>query len=315
VLPLESVPNVSEGRDPEAVASIGEAFASRARLLDVHSDPDHHRTVYTLIGTDGDAELVDALLAGIARAAELIDLRRHDGVHPRVGAADVVPLVPLRPGDMGRALEAAMTLARRVGVELELPVFLYGASAGDRRPAFFRQGGTDALQARLDGGELAPDFGPARLDDAGGAVLVGARSPLIAFNVDLATDDVDVARVVAAAVRESAGGFAGVQALGLRLARGGRVQVSMNLLDVERTSLHEVVARLAAEAAARGVDVAGAELVGLLPAAAVVSAAAPALRLPALDPSRIVELRVLEYAAQEGVPLSAPHEASDVRLE
>lgn len=286
------MPNVSEGRDPAAIATIGEAFATGARLLDTHSDPDHHRTVFTLAGIDGDEALVESLVAGIARSREVVDLRRHEGVHPRVGAADVVPLVPIRPDGMQRACGAARALGARVGEELGIPVFLYGEVGEGRRPAFFRRGGPDALQARVDAGELAPDFGPSRLDPAAGAVLVGARAPLVAFNVDLATDDVEVARAIAASVRESGGGFAGVQALGLALA--GRSQVSMNILDTSRTALHEVVGRVAEEARLRGVDVLGGELVGLMPASVAIDAAAGRLALADLDASRILELRLLD---------------------
>lgn len=288
--PLESVPNVSEGRDAAAIAAIGQAFSQRARLLDVHSDSDHHRSVFTLAGIDGDDALVESLVAGIARARDLVDLRRHEGVHPRVGAADVVPVVPLRSEDMGRARAAALALGARVGEELGLPVFLYGEVGGGRRPAFFRRGGPEALQARVDAGKLAPDFGPSRLDPPTGAVLVGARAPLVAFNVDLATDDVEVARAIAAVVRESGGGFAGVQALGLAVA--GRAQVSMNLLDTTQTALHTVVERVTEEARRRGVEVLRGELVGLMPASVAIAAAAGSLALPDLDESRILELRL-----------------------
>ena len=209
-----------------------------------------------------------------------------------MGAADVVPLVPIRPEDMGRARAAALALGKRVGEELGLPVFLYGEVGDGRRPAFFRRGGLDALQARVDAGELAPDFGPSLLDPAAGAVLVGARAPLVAFNIDLATDDVDVARTIAAIVRESGGGFPGVQALGLRLA--GRTQVSMNLVDTTRTALHDVVERVTAEARKRGVEVLRGELVGLMPASVAVGAAAGLLALPRLDASQILELRLLD---------------------
>jgi glutamate formiminotransferase len=294
VLPLEAVPNVSEGRDAAAIASLADAFSLRARLLDVHSDEDHHRSVFTIVGED-DA-LVESLLAGVRRARELIDLSGHDGVHPRVGAADVVPLVPVVPEDMERAKRAALTLAKRVGEELELPVFLYGAVGGGRRPTFFRVGGPEALQRRVDEGELRPDFGPSRLHATAGAVLVGARPPLVAFNVELATDDLEVARGVAAVVREAGGGFPGVRALALRLPRSGRVQVSMNVEDWRAAPLHEVVARVEAEARARGVEVVGGELVGLLPAGAALGAAAPALRLDELGPARVLELRLLEAA-------------------
>ena len=295
MLPLEAVPNVSEGRDAAAIASLADAFSQSARLLDVHSDEDHHRTVFTLVGED-DA-LVESLLAGVRRARDLIDLSRHDGVHPRVGAADVVPLVPVVPEDMERAKRAALALAERVGEELELPVFLYGAVGGGRRPAFFRIGGPEALQQRVEDGELRPDFGPSGLHARAGAVLVGARPPLVAFNVELATADVEVARAVAAVVREAAGGgFPGVRALGLRLPRSGRVQVSMNVEDWRAAPLHEVVARIEAEARARGVEVVRGELVGLLPAGAALGAAAPALKLDELGPARVLELRLLEAA-------------------
>jgi glutamate formiminotransferase len=288
VLPLESVPNVSEGRDAKAIASIGQAFATGARLLDVHSDPDHHRSVYTLVGTDN--ELVDGLLAGIRCACEHIDLRNHDGIHPRVGAADVVPLVPLRDDDMERAKAAALDLGRRVGEELGLPVFLYGEIGEGRRPAFFRRGGPEELQRRVSDGELAPAFGPSRLDPAAGAVLVGARPLLVAFNVDLATDDLELARSVAAAVRSSSGGLVGVQAIGLRLPRSGRVQVSLNVIDVGRARLADVVARVRSEALARGAGIAGGELVGLLPESA--RAAAEELGLAALTDDHILERRL-----------------------
>ncbi len=287
---MESVPNVSEGRDAAAIAAIGQAFSQRARLLDVHSDSDHHRSVFTLAGIDGDDALIESLVAGIARARDLVDLRRHEGVHPRVGAADVVPVVPLRSEDMGRARAAALALGARVGEELGLPVFLYGEVGGGRRPAFFRRGGPEALQARVDAGKLAPDFGPSRLDPPTGAVLVGARAPLVAFNVDLATDDVEVARAIAAVVRESGGGFVGVQALGLAVA--GRAQVSMNLLDTTQTALHTVVERVTEEARRRGVEVLRGELVGLMPASVAIAAAAGSLALPDLDESRILELRL-----------------------
>jgi glutamate formiminotransferase len=187
-----------------------------------------------------------------------------------------------------------LALGERVGSEVGLPVFLYGAVGGGRRPAFFRVGGPEALQARIDSGELEPEFGPSRLDTRAGAVLVGARPPLVAFNVELGTVDVEVARAVAAVVREAGGGFPGVRALGLELPRSGRVQVSMNVEDWRAAPLHEVVARVEAEAQARGVEVAGGELVGLLPAGAALAAAAPALRLEELGPARVLELRLLE---------------------
>ncbi|HEY2311663.1 MAG TPA: glutamate formimidoyltransferase [Gaiellaceae bacterium] len=290
MLPLEAVPNFSEGRDRSTIEAIGEALSAHARLLDVHSDEDHNRSVYTLVGSEG--ELVAALLSGIACARERIDLRRHEGAHPCIGAADVVPLVPIREADADRARSAALELARRVGEELALPVLLYADLASGRGPAFFRRGGPTELQRRVDAGELVPDFGPARLDERAGAVLVGARSPLIAFNIDLASDDLDAARDVARAVRERDGGFPGVRALGLRLPRAGHVQVSLNIEDWRASPLHEVVAAVQREASARGLRVTGSELVGLLPAGAVV-AAADSLLVAGLDPAHVLELRLL----------------------
>jgi glutamate formiminotransferase len=290
--PLESVPNFSEGRDPATIDALAAALQSGgARLLDVHSDADHHRSVFTLVGTEG--QLVESLVAGIACAAERIDLRRHEGAHPRIGAADVVPLVPLAKEDEGRAREAALELGRRVGEELELPVFIYGQLGEGRGPAFFRRGGPDELQRRVDAGEVEPAFGPSRLSERAGGVLVGMRRPLIAFNVNL-RGSVEAALEVAAVVRETGGGFPGVRALGLDLPSAGLVQVSMNVEDWEAAALHEIVARIEQEAANRGAQVAGSELVGLMPAGAAAAAAGAALRIDGFDPSRVLELRLLD---------------------
>jgi glutamate formiminotransferase len=292
-LPLESVPNVSEGRDPGALAALREAFSGPARLLDVHTDWDHHRSVFTLVGSG--EELVDTLLVGIRAAADRIDLTRHEGAHPRIGAADVVPLVPLEPDAEPRAREAALALADRVGNELELPVFFYGRLTEDgREPAFFRRGGPPELQRRIDAGELRPDRGPDRLHPTAGGVLIGVRRPLVAFNVNLRSDDVGAAREIARLVRERDGGFPGVRALGLDLPRAGFVQVSMNVTDWQAAALHEIVARISREADARGVEVAGSELVGLMPAGPAVAAAGEMLRIDGFDPSHVLELRLLE---------------------
>ena len=290
-LPLESVPNFSEGRDRETIDALAAALTGPAELLDVHSDPDHNRSVFTLVG-DEDA-LVAGLVAGVACARERIDLRRHEGAHPRIGAADVVPVVAVDPADAERARACALHLAERIGADLQLPVFLYGQSAPGRGPAFFRRGGPEELQRRIDAGELAPDFGPTRLDERAGGVIVGARRPLIAFNVNLATDDVAAAREIAAVVRERGGGFPGVRALGLALPRAGHAQVSMNVEDYEAAALHEIVARVEAEARERGVAVSGAELVGLMPAGAAVAAAGNTLRIEGFSAERVLELRLL----------------------
>ena len=291
-LPLESVPNFSEGRDRATIDALASALSGSAELLDVHSDPDHNRSVFTLVG-DEDA-LVAALVAGVACARERIDLREHEGAHPRIGAADVVPIVAVDPADAERARGCALVVAGRIGAELQLPVFLYGETGDGRGPSFFRHGD---LQARIDAGEVAPDFGPSQLDDRAGGVIVGARRPLIAFNVNLAGDDVEAARAIAAAVRERGGGFPGVRALGLFLPRAGHAQVSMNVEDYEAASLHEILARIDQEAHARGVEVSGAELVGLMPAGAAVAAAGSMLRIDGFTPEHVLELRLLRRVA------------------
>jgi glutamate formiminotransferase len=287
---LEAVPNFSEGRDDAVVDALREALSAPARLLDVHVDADHHRSVFTLVGEPD--ELVETLLAGIACARERIDLRRHEGAHPRIGAADVVPIVPLDPVDMEVAKATAGALARRVGEELGLPVFLYAELSPGRGPAYYRRGGPDELQRRIDAGELAPDFGPPRLDERAGGVIIGARRPLIAFNVNL-RGSLEVARAVAAVVSETGGGFPGVRALGLDLPRAGVVQVSMNVEDWEAAALHEIVARIESEAAVRGAQVIGSELVGLMPAGAAAAAAGAMLRIEGFDASSVLELRLL----------------------
>jgi glutamate formiminotransferase len=292
-LPLESVPNFSAARDAATVADLREALSRPARLLDIHVDADHNRSVFTLVG-DG-TDLIETLVAGIRVALERVDLGSHEGVHPRVGAADVVPIVPIRSEAEPRARETALSLAERLAQELELPIFLYGALTADcRTPAFFRRGGPAELQRRIDGGELAPDFGPSRLHPTAGATLVGVRAPLVAFNVNLHSHDVSVAKEIAALIRERDGGLPGVRALGLALPRAGLVQVSMNLEDWTRTAPHQVVERIRSEAAARGVDVEGSELVGLMPAGAAVKAAGEQLLLSGFDESRVLELRLLD---------------------
>jgi glutamate formiminotransferase / 5-formyltetrahydrofolate cyclo-ligase len=284
--PLEAVPNFSEGRDQAVVDAIAEALGARAALLDVHGDADHNRSVFTLAG--GERELVDALLAGVAAASERIDLRRHEGVHPCAGVADVLPIVAVRPEDAERARACALELARRIGAELELPVFVYGELARGRRLPELRRGGPAELARRMESGELKPDFGPATLDLRSGAVLVGARSPLIAFNVNL-RGGLEVAREIAGVVREDGGGFAGLRALGLQLSEAGLVQVSMNIEDWQKSGLAEIVRRIELEAKRHGVEIAGTELVGLIPLGAAAEAEQAGL---SFAPAQILELRL-----------------------
>jgi glutamate formiminotransferase / 5-formyltetrahydrofolate cyclo-ligase len=261
---LLSVPNVSEGGDPRAIDAIGAAFAP-ARLLDVHSDADHGRSVYTLAAPQG--ELARALLHGAREAVARIDLPGHAGIHPHVGAIDVVPVVYLDEGRRGAACAEALTAGALIGAELGLPVFLYGQLAtaeGRRERAALRAGGPAALAERMATGELHPDYGPRRLHPSGGAVLVTARPPLVAFNLDLDSDDLDLARRIAARLRESGdGGLDGVRALGLFLPTRGRVQVSFNVHNHRSVPLRVLV-----EEVRRDAPVAEAELVGLAPEAA-----------------------------------------------
>ena len=259
---LLAVPNVSEGRDPALVEALAAAFAP-ARLLDVHRDADHNRSVFTLAGEQG--QVAQALAAGARAAAEAIDITRHDGLHPHVGALDVAPVVYLEDGDRGAAVAEALTAATLIG-RLGIPVFLYGELATEpirRERAELRRGGPALLTQRIGAGELVPDYGPAEIHPTAGATLVTARPPLIAFNVELASDDVELARRIAAELRESGGGLPGVRALGLLLAATGRAQVSMNIHDFHVAPLPEIVEMIAARA-----PIAEAELVGLAPAAA-----------------------------------------------
>jgi glutamate formiminotransferase/glutamate formiminotransferase/formiminotetrahydrofolate cyclodeaminase len=261
--PLLAVPNVSEGRDRAVLEAIERGFAP-ARFLDLHSDPDHNRAVFTLAGHQG--ELAQALVGGVRAALERIDLSRHGGLHPHVGALDVLPVVYLDDGQRGAACAEALTAAALIGAELELPVFLYGELA--TRPehaerAFLRRGGPAELARRLQEGELVPDHGPARAHPTGGAVLVAARPPLVAFNVDLESEDLELAQAIAAELRESGGGLPGVRALGLYLPQRRRAQVSTNVHDHRAVPLREIVERVRERA-----PIAEAELVGLAPRAA-----------------------------------------------
>ena len=258
---LLAVPNVSEGRDRATIDAVASAFSSAgARLLDVHSDPDHHRSVFTLAGEPG--RLAHAVLAGIRAAIASVDLSAHDGIHPRVGAVDVAPIVYLDRADRGAACAEALVLADLLGAELALPVFLYGELAQGRTRAELRRGGPAALANRVASGELRPDFGPPTVDPEQGAVLVAARPPLVAFNVELAPPaTLEVARAIAARIRESgAEGLTGVRAIGLWLETAGVAQISTNIEDFRATPPAAVVAAIA-----RHARPSAAELVGLAP--------------------------------------------------
>jgi glutamate formiminotransferase / 5-formyltetrahydrofolate cyclo-ligase len=258
---LLAIPNVSEGRDEAAIEAIGRAFGPG--LLDVHRDPDHHRSVFTLTGPP--QELSRQVLAGAREAVARVDVSAHRGLHPRVGALDVAPIVHLDPRDRGAACAEALVLGDLLAEELELPVFLYGALSGDRTRAQLRRGGPTGLAARIEQREIAPDFGPPRLHPTAGAVLVAARAPLVAFNLELAAPAaVEDAQRIAARIREGGEeGLEGVRAIGLWLQRAGVAQVSTNVED-------HLAAPLAAllGAVSRHARVTATELVGLAPRAA-----------------------------------------------
>jgi glutamate formiminotransferase len=295
VLPLECVPNLSEGRRPEVVARLVAAAAAPpgARLLDVSSDPDHDRSVLTLAGDP--EELHRSLLALYETALVEIDLSRHQGAHPRVGVVDVVPFAPLGDTPMAAAVAAAERLAGAVAERFGLPVYLYERAArraGRSSLAAIRSGGLEKLAARIADPAWAPDFGPARVHPTAGATVIGARFFLIAFNAVLASADLAAARVIARRVREANGGLPAVRALGIALASRGLAQVSMNLLDYRRTSPLQALRRVEVEAAALGVRVLETEIVGLVPSAAVRGVGAEDLKLT--GPLPILEDRLRE---------------------
>ncbi len=257
---LLAVPNVSEGRDEARITKIAEAFGPG--LLDVHRDPDHHRSVFTVAGAPG--ALAATVDHGVRLALQSLDISRHQGIHPRIGAIDVAPIVFLNDSDRGAACAEALVLADLLGQQ-EIPVFLYGLLAGGRSRAELRRGGPEALAARTDQGELAPDFGPRHLHETAGAVLVAARPPLIAFNLELAPPaTAETARRIAAAIREGGPeGLPGVRAIGLWLEHREVAQVSVNVEDHRAVPLISVLQAVTHDAA-----VSGTELVGLAPSAA-----------------------------------------------
>jgi glutamate formiminotransferase / 5-formyltetrahydrofolate cyclo-ligase len=269
---LEAVPNVSEGEDEQSLAALARAFGGRGcELLDLHSDADYGRSVFTIVGAP--ESLADALVAGAREAVRRLDIHRHRGVHPCIGVLDVVPIVYLRDEDRADAHDEALALANRLAAEVELPVFLYGelgATPERQERAYFREGGVRALDQRLSRGELEPDFGPAHIHPTAGAALVGARPPLVAFNLELSTKDIEAARAIAARVREGGeSGLAGVRAIGVHIERQGQVQLSVNIHDPFAVPLRVFVDAVRSEAASDGVEVIAGELVGLAPAAAV----------------------------------------------
>jgi len=295
---IETVPNLSEGRRSAVIDEVAAAFSSGpgVLLIDRSSDPDHNRTVLTLVGPP--AGLLDGAVAGALSCARLIDLNRHDGVHPRMGALDVLPFVPLRPDGMAACVALARRAARRIAEEAGVPTYLYGAAAllpgREALPAVRGGGFAELRRTAAADPARAPDVGvggPA-VHPTAGATAVGTRPFLIAYNVDLDSDDLGLARRIAAGVRERDGGLPAVRALGLRLPSRGRVQVSMNLTDWRVTPPAVAFGAVERLAAAAGVEVAASEIVGLLPRAAAAGIDPAALRLTGSLPDHVVEERL-----------------------
>lgn len=293
---IECVPNISEGVRQDLVQQIAAAAAATGCLvLDVHMDPDHHRSVVTFVG---EPDVVEAGAIELIRSSiALLDLRDHQGVHPRIGIVDVVPFIALRDASM----EDCIALARRVGEAVAerfaLPVFLYGRAATRERRrglAALRRGQITGLAERLRLPEWTPDFGPHRLHETAGAVAIGAREFLVAFNIVLDTSDVSAARDIARRVRGSNGGLPGVQALGLMLASRGLAQVSMNLVDVRTTGLQEAFDAVSQQAKALGIGILESEIVGLVPRSAIGESTSASIALPGDLNQSILEHRIAE---------------------
>lgn len=288
---VESVPNFSEGRRPQVIEAIVAAYGSvdGARVIDHSADADHNRSVVTLVGTP--EAVSEALFRGIAKAAELIDMNEQSGEHPRIGATDVVPFIPIREISMEACVDLARALAQRVSAELGIPTYLYykAATRPDREVlAHIRKGQYEGLKAELAAGnpDRLPDFGPHQLGRAG-ATVIGARPPLIAYNIYLTTDDVEVAKAIAKTIRHSSGGMRYLQAMGVLVE--GRAQVSMNFLDYTKTPLGLVTELVRRQAERYGVGIRNAELIGLIPQQALIDAAQWYLQLDNLQPQSVLE--------------------------
>lgn len=293
---IECVPNFSEGRRPEVLEEICRAISQidGVTLLDQSRDPTHNRSVVTFAGSA--QQVVRAATAAVGRALELIDMERHVGAHPRIGAVDVIPFVPLGTTRIEECVDLARRFGEQIAQRFELPVYLYGEAAlrpERRRLADVRRGEYETLREELGiNPDRDPDFGPSHLHPRGGAVAVGARKPLIAFNVNLATDDLALAKKIAHAIRESSGGLPAVQAMAVLLDEPRLAQVSMNLVDWQRTGIVAVVREIRRMAREAGTDIDHCELIGLAPTGALLEVAADALQLRDFTPDQALELRL-----------------------
>ncbi len=292
--------NFSDGQHPDVIDAMAQAAQRKAvQILDMSSDPDHNRSVITFIGAP--AAVQESAFAIVARARELIDLRRQRGAHPRIGAVDVVPFVPVRGISMDECVQMARTTGERIGRELHIPVYLYeqAASAPHRRNlADIRHGEFENLATKMQDPLWKPDFGPAAPHPSAGAVVVGARTYLVAFNVYLGTKDIHIAKTIARAVRQRDGGLANVKALGLFIKERDMVQISMNLVDPFRTPIYHVMEAVRSEAERFGVPVVESELIGLLPLEALVETARYYLQLHGLRSEHVLENRLTHLGGE-----------------
>jgi glutamate formiminotransferase len=298
---IECIPNVSEGRRPEVVAAMADAIRAVAgvRLLDYSSDASHNRSVFTLAGDAGGVER--AVLALFERAVADLDLRTHRGEHPRLGAVDVVPLVPIEGATMADCVALAKKLGAAIADRFHLPVYLYEEASADparKNLEDIRRGEFEGLAAKMATPGWAPDFGPPAPHPSAGATVVGARMPLIAYNINLATDRLDVAKKIAAAIRHSSGGFRYVKAAGFTLTDRGIVQVSMNLTNYEKTPMFRVFETVKREAERHGVAVLESEIVGLVPSAALTAAAEFYLQIERFKPEQVLENKLRTLNSQ-----------------
>ena len=292
---IECVPNISEGRRPEVVDGVVARLRQvpGVRVLDHSSDPSHNRSVLTLAGDA--APLKEAVLALFEAAIPAIDLRQHTGEHPRLGAVDVVPFVPIEGVTMEACVALAKATAAEVARRFQMPVYLYeDASDNPSRKNLedIRRGEFEGLAAKMASPGWAPDYGPPAPHPSAGATVIGARMPLIAYNINLATDRLDVAKKIAAAVRHSSGGFRYVKAMGVRLEDRGIVQVSMNLTNYQKTPIFRVFEAVKSEAARYGVSILESEIIGLVPAAALHATAEHVLQLSEFTPNQVLETRL-----------------------
>jgi glutamate formiminotransferase len=294
---LQCVPNFSEGRNKEVIEKIVDCFRGKegVKLLDYSSDEDHNRSVVTLVG---DVEpLIDAMHEAMGKAIELIDMTKHEGQHPRMGATDVVPFIPIKNITMDEAVEVAKTLAERVSKSYNLPIFLYekAATSPDRvNLAKVRKGQFEGMAEKLKDPDWKPDFGPAEVHPTGGVTAISARMPLVAFNVNLNTDNLDIADKIAKSVRHISGGLRYCKAMGVELKDRGIVQVSMNMTDYTKTPLYRVVELIRAEARRWGVSIVGTEVIGLLPMEALIDSAVYYMGVEEFSMDQVLESRIME---------------------